>query len=172
MPEVFESGDCQAPGGNSGPALELAGLTPDVEKHLADEVFRRLLVPHEPEPEPVHPDMVPPVQHLHGEPVTLGDPGDQDLVRSRLCHAQSPSRKIGRVDAGDGSTGGVKFFNLPQSYGDLCDLPHIRAISLSRPWRSALWLQDGNIIQKHSLADEAVGWCGWLGRAALSHGPV
>src|SRR6476661_1551099 len=34
-----------------GSAFELARLTPHVEKNLTDEVFRNLLVPHEPEPE-------------------------------------------------------------------------------------------------------------------------
>ena len=97
--------------------------------------------------------MVPPVQHLHGEPVTLGDPGDEDLVRSRLCHAQSPSRKVGRVDTADGSTGGAKLFNIPQSYGRLCDPPHIRAFFSSHPRRSAATIQIGNIILRYFPAE-------------------
>jgi hypothetical protein len=43
---------------------------------------------HQPRDKPVHPDMVPSEQHLHGEPVALGDPSDQDFVRSGL-HRQS-----------------------------------------------------------------------------------
>ncbi|BAR60226.1 hypothetical protein NK6_7075 [Bradyrhizobium diazoefficiens] len=101
--------------------------------------------------------MVPPVQHLHGKPVTLSDPGDEDLVRSRLCHAQRPSRKVGRVDAADGSTAGAKLFNLPQSYGSLCALPHIRGFFLSRPCGSAVWIQIGNIILQHFPAERLPG---------------
>jgi len=103
----------QQPGGNSGSALELPGLTPDVEKHLTDQVLSDLFIANEPEPEAIDPDMVPPVQHLHGEPVALGDPGDQDFVRGRLCHAQWPSRRVGRVEAAGGSTGVARFFGIP-----------------------------------------------------------
>lgn len=70
----------QQPGGNGGSALKLASLTPYIEKNLADEVFRNLFVPDEPKPETEHPDMVPSVQHLHGEPVALSDPSDQNFV--------------------------------------------------------------------------------------------
>ncbi len=70
----------QEPGGNGGSAFELAGLTPHIEKNLADEVFRNLFVPYEPKPETEHPDMVPSVKHLHGEPVALSDPSDQNFV--------------------------------------------------------------------------------------------
>src|SRR6267378_7344194 len=76
----LESRNRQQPGGNRGSAFELASLTPYIEKNLADEVFRNLFVPDEPKPEAEHPDMVPSVQHLHGEPVALGDPSDQNLV--------------------------------------------------------------------------------------------
>jgi hypothetical protein len=69
-------------------AFEPASLAPHIEKNLADEVFRDLFIPHEPEPEAKHPDMVPSVQHLHGEAVALSDPSDQDVVRSRLCRTQ------------------------------------------------------------------------------------
>ena len=78
--EGLEPRNRQQPGGDGGSAFELAGLTPHIEKNLADEIFRNLLVPHEPKPETEHPDMVPSVQHLHGEPVALSDPGDQDFV--------------------------------------------------------------------------------------------
>ena len=44
---------------------------PHIEKDLADKIFRDLFVPNEPQPETEHPDMVPSVQHLHGEPVAL-----------------------------------------------------------------------------------------------------
>ena len=70
----------QQPGGDGRSAFELASLTPYVEKNLADEVFRNLFVPDEPKPEAEHPDMVPSVQHLHGEPVALSDPSDQNFV--------------------------------------------------------------------------------------------
>src|SRR6185437_4693486 len=84
----LEARDCQEPGGDSGSAFKLAGLTPDVEKDPGDEIFRSLLVADEPKPETIHPDMVPSVQHLHGEPVALSNPGDQDFVRSRLGGTQ------------------------------------------------------------------------------------
>jgi hypothetical protein len=91
----LESRNCQRPGGNGGSAFELASLTPHIEKNLADEVFRDLFIPHEPEPEAKHPDMVPSVQHL--------DPSDQDVVRGRLCRTQWPSRWVGRIGVACGS---------------------------------------------------------------------
>jgi hypothetical protein len=87
----------------------------------------------------------------------LSDPGDQDLVRSRLCHAQCPSRKIGRAGTAEGSTGGAKFFKLPQSYGSLCDLPHILVFFSSHPRRLAASIQIGNIILKHFPAERQPG---------------
>jgi len=39
--------------------------------------------------------MVPSVKHLHGEPVALSDPSDQNFVWSRLCRVQWPSRRVG-----------------------------------------------------------------------------
>ena len=80
----LEAGDAQHPGRHRRAALEFSGLPPDVEEHLADQVLRRRFVAHQPQHEPVHPHMVPREQHLHGEPVALGDPRDQNLVRSRL----------------------------------------------------------------------------------------
>jgi hypothetical protein len=70
----------QEPGGDGGTALELASLTPHIEENLADEIFRNLFIPYEPKPETEHPDMVPSVKHLHGEPVALSDPSDQNFV--------------------------------------------------------------------------------------------
>ena len=95
-------------------AFELASLAPHIEKNLADEVFRDLFIPHEPEPEAKHPDMVPSVQHLHGEAVALSDPSDQDVVRSRLCRTQWPSRKVGRIGVACGSMAKARFFKLSQ----------------------------------------------------------
>ena len=60
--------------------MEATRLTPHIEKNLADEIFRDLFVAYEPKPEAEHPDMVPSVQHLHGEPVALSDPSDQNFV--------------------------------------------------------------------------------------------
>src|SRR6201999_325693 len=119
----LESRDRQEPGGDGGAAFELASLTPHIEKNLADEVFRNLFVPHEPEPETKHPDMVPSVQHLHGEPVALSDPGDQDLIGSRLCRTQWPSRRVGRVGRQAGSMKKARFCELPQLYGVICEVP-------------------------------------------------
>src|SRR5258706_2561135 len=110
----LESRNCQEPGGNGGSAFELAGLTPHIEKNLADYVFRHLVVPHEPKPETKHPDMVPSVQHLHGEPVGLSDPSDQDIVRCRLCRTQWPSRKVGLIGLAGGSIAEARFFKLSQ----------------------------------------------------------
>ena len=107
----LESRNRQQPGGNGRSAFELARLTPHIEENLADKVFSDLFVAHEPQPETKHPDMVPSVQHLHGEPVALGDPSDQDIVRSRLCRTQWPSRKVGRVGMPEGSTSKAKIFS-------------------------------------------------------------
>src|SRR4029077_1405801 len=76
----LETRNRQQPSGNGGAAFELAALTPHIDEILADEVLRNLLVPHEPKPETEHPDMVPSVKHLHGEPVALSDPSDQNVV--------------------------------------------------------------------------------------------
>ena len=108
----LESRDRQQPGGNGGSAFELAGLAPHIEEHLADEILRDLFVPNEPKPETEHPDMMPSVQHLHGEPVALSDPSDQDIVRSRLCRTQWPSRRVGRIGVAGGSMGKARFFKL------------------------------------------------------------
>src|SRR5262249_3167563 len=97
-----------------------------IEKNLADEIFRNLLVPDEPKPETEHPDMVPSIQHLHGEPVALSDPGDKDFVRSRLCRAQLPSRRVGLVEMRCGSKEKVRFFKLSQLRKCICDVAHKR----------------------------------------------
>jgi hypothetical protein len=55
---------------------------------------------------------VPSVQHLHGKPVALSDPSDQDVVRSRMCRTQWPSRKVGRIGLPDGSIQTAKIFKL------------------------------------------------------------
>src|SRR6185437_8241791 len=122
----LESRNRQQPGGNGGSALEFAGLTPDVEKDLTDEILRDLLVPHKSNTEAKHPDMVPSIQHLHGEPVASSDPSDQDLIRSRLCRTQWPSRRVGRVGRLAGSIKKARFCNLPQWYGAICEVPHRR----------------------------------------------
>src|SRR5882672_12321528 len=109
----LESRNRQQPGGNRGSAFELASLTPYIEKNLADEVFRNLFVSHEPEPEAKHPDMVPSVQHLHGEAVALRDPADEDFVR-RSCRTQWPSRKVGLAGLAGGSMATARFFKLPE----------------------------------------------------------
>ena len=87
---------------------------PHIEKDLADKIFRDLFVPNEPQPETEHPDMVPSVQHLHGEPVALSDPSDQNLVRSRLCRTQWPSRRVGRIEMTGGSIRKARFLKLWQ----------------------------------------------------------
>src|SRR6202043_672673 len=110
--EGLESRNRQEPGGDGGSAFEFAGLTPYIEEDLADEVFRNLFVADEPKPEPKHPDVVPSVQHLHGEPVALSDPGDQNVVRSRLCRTQWPSRKVGRGGLAEGSMGWARISNI------------------------------------------------------------
>jgi hypothetical protein len=67
--------------------------------------------------------MVPSVQHLHGEPVALSDPADQDFVRSGSC-AQWPSRRIGRMGLACGSIKQARFFSLRLYVASMCDLPH------------------------------------------------
>jgi hypothetical protein len=70
--------------------------------------------------------MVPSVKHLHGEPVALSDPSDQDIVRSRLCRTQWPSRKVGRIGLAGGSMETARFLKLSQVRDFICDLPHSR----------------------------------------------
>jgi hypothetical protein len=67
---------------------------------------------------------VPSVQHLHGKPVALSDPSDQDVVRSRLCRTQWPPRKVGRFEWAGGSTKKARFFNLSEVPACICDVPH------------------------------------------------
>src|ERR1700742_1094179 len=68
--------------------------------------------------------MMPSVQHLHGEPVALGDPSDQDVVRSRLCRTQWPSRKVGRVWWVGGSIAKARFLRLSQQPAPIGDVAH------------------------------------------------
>ena len=92
---------------------------PYVEKNLTDEVFGDVIVADEPKPETKRSDMVASVQHLHGGPVALSDPGNQDSVRSRSCRTQGPSRRICRVESASGSTL-AKYF-LPRPRESICD---------------------------------------------------
>jgi hypothetical protein len=119
----LESRNRQEPGGDGRTAFKLACLAPQIEKHLADEVFRDLFISHKPKPEAKHPDMVLSVEHLHGEAVALSDPADKDFVRrSRRTHW--PSRKVGLTELAAGSTEGARFFRIPRSSGVVCDVPH------------------------------------------------
>src|SRR5262249_3742349 len=93
-----------------------------------------LFIAYEPKPEAKHPDMVPSVQHLHGKPVALSDPGDQDVVRNRRS-AQFPSRRFGRSELAGGSMRYARFFNLSQKSARLCDLPHKDKFSASHGMR-------------------------------------
>ena len=61
-------------------AFELGSLTPYVEKHLADQVFRRCIVAHDTNNEAKHPNVVSRVEHLHRQPVTGYKSPDQHLV--------------------------------------------------------------------------------------------
>ena len=76
----LEPCDRQHPCGDSGAAFKPRRLPPHIEENLTDEIFRRLLVLHEPQCEAIDPYMVPRIQHLHGQPVAFRDPGDQDFV--------------------------------------------------------------------------------------------
>src|SRR5215210_5544397 len=70
--------------------------------------------------------MVPSVQHLHGETVALRNPGDQDVIRSRLCRTQWPSRKVGRIGLVAGSMEKARFFRYSQHRDCICDAPDKR----------------------------------------------
>src|SRR5262249_37190622 len=119
----FEPRNSQKPGRDGRTALELASLTPHIKKDLSYEIFCNLLIPHEPKPEAKHPDMVPSIQHLHGEPVALSDPADEDFVRNSW-HAQWPSRRVGLAGLADGSMTTARFLRLPQYPSGECDLSH------------------------------------------------
>src|SRR5262245_12080461 len=80
----LESGDGQHPRGHRRAPFEPTSLTPQVEKHLADHVLRRGLIPNETYYEPKHTHVVPRIQHLHGEPIAVRDSSDQHLVWCRL----------------------------------------------------------------------------------------
>jgi hypothetical protein len=93
--------------------------------------------------------MVPSVQHLHGKPVALSNSSDQDLVRRRLCRAQWPSRKVGRIGLAGGSTGKARFLKLSQASIGICDVPHKRPLLGSLRRRPAERnAKNGIIIQK------------------------
>ena len=96
-----------------------------------------------------HPDMVPAVQHLHGEPVALGDPSDQDIVRSRLCRTQWPSRKVGRRGWQAVRRKSQDFVNYPtMSY---CDVPHRAIKKVSDTGADPSSRTIGIIIQRYFL---------------------
>jgi hypothetical protein len=134
----------QQPGGNCGSTFELASLTPHIEENLADEILRNLLVTYEPKPEPEHLYMVPSVQHLHREAVALSDPGDQDIVRSRLCSTQWPSRNVGRLGSAAGSMARARFFRSRQRPDWICDegggIGFTPAMQRSRENNSERWV--------------------------------
>jgi hypothetical protein len=99
---------------------------------------------------------VPSVQHLHGEAVALSDPSDQDVVRSRLCPTQWPSRKVCRIGLTGGSMGKARFCKLSQLPESVCDLPHRRGFSGShRACGNKQTEIIGIIIQKNFLRAQA-----------------
>jgi hypothetical protein len=116
-----DSRNCPEPGATGGSAFELAGLALHIEKDFTDEVFRNLFV----KPEPKHPDMLPSVQHMLGEPVALSDPSDQDVVRSRPFN-QWPSCKVGLIESAAGSTAKARFFELSLGDPRICDVTQVR----------------------------------------------
>src|ERR1700758_770950 len=153
--EGLETRNRQEPGGNGGSAFEFAGLTPDIEEDLADEIFRDLFVADEPKAEAKHPDMVPSIQHLHGEPVALRDPGDQDFVRSRLWCAQGPSRRICRMGLPGGSIAMPRIFNMPWPRECMCDLPHELASARGNTLRNGKLHRKNGIMVIILLPDHA-----------------
>ncbi len=128
----LEARDTQHPCRGGGTALELPGLPPDVEEYLADQVFRRRFVAHQPQNEPVHTNMVPRVQHLHGEPVATCDPRDQNFVRSRL-HRRTIGSCMGRLRGRRGSSQFAEIcMHLPAPGGALRPVSSFRAL-LGKP---------------------------------------
>ncbi len=79
----LEAGDRQQPGGNLGTAFELTGGAPDVQKHLADEVFRHRGIAHNAQDEAVNPDVVTGIKYMHRRTAALGDALQQRFVRCR-----------------------------------------------------------------------------------------
>src|SRR5262249_60004451 len=78
--EGFEARDGQHPRRYRRTPFEPTSLPPHVEKHLADQVLRRGLIPNEPYYEPKHAHVVPRIQHLHRQPIAVRDSSDEHLV--------------------------------------------------------------------------------------------
>jgi hypothetical protein len=116
--------------------------------------------------------MVPSVKHLHGEPVALSDPSDQDFIRSRLCRAQWPSRKVGRAGMPGGSKKKARFFKLSQQPAFICDLAHRRPKKSCRRTPTANRSRKlGIIIQQRFLHIPTIGgqpYQGLIGNTAFA----
>jgi hypothetical protein len=80
----------------------------------------------------------------------LSDPSDQDVVRSRLCRTQWPSRKVGRIGLACGSMAKARFFKLSQYLACICDVAHRRPVfGRRRACRGERSRKIGIIIQKY-----------------------
>ena len=78
--ERLVAGDRQQPGRHRRACLEGAGLAPDVEEHVAQEIFGQRFVVNQSQQPAIQRDPVPTEQGAHGELVAAGDPHDQRLV--------------------------------------------------------------------------------------------
>ena len=78
--ERLEPRDGEQPGRHRTSTLEPVSLTPHVQKHFADQILGHCLVADEAKYEPVHTHLMTCKQHLHREPVALGDPADKNFV--------------------------------------------------------------------------------------------
>jgi hypothetical protein len=63
----------------------LGGLAPDVEEHVAQEIFRQGLVAHDAQQPAIERHPMAGEQREHGELVAVGDPADEDVIRGNFA---------------------------------------------------------------------------------------
>ena len=76
-----------------GFGFEGLGLPPDVQEHLAHEILGQRLVSRQAENEPVHPNIMPGIEHLHGPLVAVGNEANERPVRRFLRRTPQVRRR-------------------------------------------------------------------------------
>src|SRR5262245_60744015 len=99
--ESFIASDGEEPGRDRSARLKGGGLPPNVEEHLAEQIFRKSLFVHETEKPPVNCDAMTCEYRLHREPIPCRDPLDQSCIgrifacRCLRAHSSSSTRMGG-----------------------------------------------------------------------------